>query len=176
MKLAAAACLGFCLGLAGCASTKVDTSGAGAGRPLCQPAGQRLSALVVWHPQWRHDQKDVAAREAAAQSGIEQFFAGSGCFAAAEVQRGAVIPPRPAADRVIAITVRELGPVIRLLASPALVEGGTEVVLEVKVLGRGGEPLADLHTHWQNGGAFVIKGTRTLAQDMSAALAAALAF
>jgi hypothetical protein len=72
--------------------------------------------------------------------------------------------------------VRELGPIIRLFGLPALVEGGTDVVLELKVFDvRTGESLADFRTHWQNGGAFVIKGVKTLPQDMASALEAALA-
>jgi len=107
--------LGLCVGLYGCASTKVETSGAAAKQPLCQTTGEHLSALLL--------------------KGGDPPFAGR-----------------------------------------ALVEGGTEVVLELKVLDvHTGEPMANLHTHWQNGGAFVIKGVKTLEQDMSAALQAALA-
>ena len=57
----ALACLGLCLGLAGCASTRVETSGP-ADRPLCRAGA---SALVVWEPKWRPDQEDAAEREAA---------------------------------------------------------------------------------------------------------------
>jgi len=30
--------------------------------------------------------------------------------------------------------------------------------------------MANVRTHWQNGGTFVVKGVKTLDQDMSAAL------
>jgi hypothetical protein len=187
-----AAYLILCAGLGGCASTTVETSGVAAKQPLCQANGEQLSALALWGPLWRPDQKDIPLREAAAQRGLERFFAHSGCFSRVQIRRlpggpSALVPSdqealaRAAAEkvvphRVLVITVRELGPIVRLLASPALVEGGTEVVLEVKVLDvRTGEPLADLRTHWQNGGAFVIKGVKTLEQDMSAALHTALA-
>jgi hypothetical protein len=184
--------LSLCIGLFGCASTKVETSGAAPKWPLCQADGEQLSALALWGPAWRTDQKDVPHREAAAQRGIEHFFDQSGCFSKVEIRRlpgdrSAFAPAdleilelaranKPTPDRLVVITVRELGPVVRLFGSPALVEGGTEVVLELKVLNvRTGESMANLHTHWQNGGALVIKGVKTLEQDMSAALQAALA-
>jgi hypothetical protein len=157
--------IALCLALAGCASTKVETTGT-AERPLCRP---ELSALVAWTPAWRPDQKDVAGREAAAQRGIERFFAGSGCFAKTEIRRGTAASPRPAADRVILITVRELGPVIRI-GVPDLLAGGTEVVLDIRIL----NTPADFRMHWKNGGPFVIKGVGTLEQDMAEALGAAL--
>lgn len=77
-------------------------------------------------------------------------------------------------SRVLVIVVRELGPVLRL-GIPSLVEGGTEGVLQLRVLDvRAAKPMVDVRTHWQNGGMFVIKGVGSLEQDMSAALAAVL--
>lgn len=127
-------------------------------------------------------------REAAALRGIEDFFGRSGCIASPDIRRlpgehVAEVPvdselvasaSRIAADRVLVIVVRELGPVLRR-GIPSLVEGGTEVVLQVRVLDvRAAKPTADVRTHWQNGGMFVIKGVGSLEQDMSAALAAVL--
>lgn len=74
---------------------------------------------------------------------------------------------------MILLTVHELGPVIRLCASPALVEGGTEVLVDVQVIEHQAL-LADCRVHWQNGGPFAIKNTRTLRADMKKALSAAL--
>jgi hypothetical protein len=34
--------------------------------------------------------------------------------------------------------------------------------------------MADVRTHWQNGGTFIIKGVKTLEEDMSAALRSTL--
>jgi hypothetical protein len=66
--------------------------------------------------------------------------------------------------------VRELGPVVRF-GLPTLLEGGTEVVLTLtEVLPSGRETNWD--AHWQNGGPFIIKGVRSLPQDMEAALRA----
>jgi hypothetical protein len=157
--------------LAGCASTKVDVTGPGAGSALCEP---RQPSLVLWTAQWRPDQKDAAGRETAAWQGIEQFFLHSSCFGRAEVHNASA-PPAGATGfgRIIAITVRELGPVVRI-GSPSLVEGGTEVVIETRVTDGNGRLLADLRTHWQHGGAFVIKGTGSLERDMTEALRATL--
>jgi hypothetical protein len=183
--------LGFCVALFGCASTTVEISGATPTEPLCQSSGEKLSALVLWGPIWRADQKDVPLREEAAQHGLEDFFAHSGCFTKVDIRRllggGSSIVPSdhellllastvsPTPDRLLVVTVRELGPVVKLLSSPALLEGGTDVVLELKVLDiRTGASLANFRTHWQNGGPLVIKGVKTLPQDMSSALQAAL--
>jgi len=183
--------LGLCFALFGCASTKVDTSGAAPKESLCQSGSGQLSVLVLWGPIWRPNQKDVPLREEAAQRGLEEFFANSGCFTKVDIRRlsggrSAIVPSdhellslasaaSPTPDRLLVVAVRELGPIIRLFGLPALVEGGTDVVLELKVLDvRTGESLADFRTHWQNGGPFVIKGVKTLPQDMTSALEAAL--
>ncbi|WP_088278750.1 hypothetical protein [Ideonella sp. A 288] len=177
--------------LAACATTSIETTGTQAAAPLCQVGDQRLSALVLWAPAWRVDQKDRAQREDAARQGIESFFAPSTCYAKVEVRRlpgtgDAGLPtdaallsmardasPRP--DRLLVITVHELGPVVRLLGSAALVEGGTEVVLQLKAFGLpAGTPLADTRWHWRDGGALVVKGTGSLPQDMASALRQAL--
>lgn len=172
--------------LLGCASTKVDTSGAGMKEPFCRDGSVKRSALVYWGPRWRPDQKEPALREAAAQRGIEQFFAGLSCVALVDLRRmpSGDIPSdaellrlaggAPAPDRVVLIVVRELGPKL-VIGIPALVEGGTEVLIDVRVFDvRGARSLAEVRTHWQNGGTFVIKGVGSLDQDMNAALTVAL--
>src|SRR5262245_53511888 len=186
-RLLALACL---LALAaGCASTRFTATGDPPAAPLCQGPGDMVAALVLWGPRWRSDQKDVPSREASAQRGIERFFASSGCFSEARVVR-ADRPPsalslpevrdraaaEPAApSRVLLITVRELGPIVKLLASLAVVEGGTEVVLDIRsVAPASGELLADFTAHWEHGGPWVLKGVGTLEQDIGAALQAAL--
>ncbi len=190
-RAAVLARLGLCIALAGCASTQVELSGNTPATSLCQAPGEALSALVLWGPGWRPDQKDVPQREAAARQGLEDFLATSACFATHELRRlpggsSAVEPsdsellalaaasqPRP--DRVLVVIVRELGPVVKLLSSASLVEGGTEVVLGITVVdARSGLLLARYRAHWQNGGAMVVKGVSSLPQDMSAAMKAAL--
>jgi len=154
--------------LAGCASTTVEMSGPGARDRWCAPD---LSAEAVWSPAWRADQKEPAAREAIAERGIRRFFAESGCFASAVVSRaGSGLPA--SVDRTIVITVRELGPILTI-GSPSVVQGGTEVVLDVKVVDNGAER-AGFRVHWKYGGAFVVRGVGGLEGDMVAALRAAL--
>jgi len=172
--------------LVGCASTKIETSGSSLREPLCQAGAEKVSVLVYWRPQWRPDQKAPPLREAAALRGIEDFFASSRCVATVDIRRlpgelsvdvpsdaqllrlSAATAPSP--DRVLLIVVRELGPKL-VIGIPVLIEGGTEVVIDVRVLNaHTSKSMANVRTHWQNGGTFVIKGVKTLDQDMSAAL------
>lgn len=178
----AAACL-----LAGCASTTIQTSGSPLDRPLCAPADAASSVRVLWAPQWRPDQKEPASREAAAQRGIEQYFKALPCadrlailrvqlpraheqLTQADVLALAQAAGGPAPGKVILIVVRELGPRL-VVGLPSVVEGGTEVVLEARVVETGTPgPAMNLRTHWRKGGPFYIKGVETLDEDMRAAL------
>lgn len=177
--------------LGGCATTQVRSAGQMPEAPLCQGPNETLSALILWGAQWRPDQKEPALREAAAKRGIEKFFAESRCFSsvrvvqsiedrpvlevAAEDVRSLVAREKPNASRALFITVRELGPVLKVFSSLALVEGGTEVVFDVRaqevVSGKSG---GDFQAHWRRGGPWVMKGTGSLDADMSAALTATL--
>jgi hypothetical protein len=168
--------------LVGCASTKVETSGTGMKEPLCPEGSVQRSALVYWTTQWRPDQKEPALREAAALRGIERFFGDLSCIADIRRNSGGIpsdaelLRPAgaPVPDRIVFIVVRELGPKL-VIGIPAIVEGGTEVLIDVRVLDvRGARSLAEVQTHWQHGGTFVIKGVKSLDQDMGSALAAAL--
>lgn len=167
--------------LAGCATTRVTLKPADPG-PVCN---RTAAARVAWTPRWRADQKDVPAREAAAAAGLERFLAGSGCFARWTLQRltdpgpaalGAAVAQAPAeAGTVVIVVVRELGPVVRLMSSAALVEGGTEVVLDIVVHdGPGRSRRREFTVHWQHGGPGVVKGVESLPSDLQAALAAGL--
>ena len=176
-------CLSACVALGGCASTTVTVTPSPQA-PVCDP---RAAALVLWAPEWRRDQKDVSDREAAAASGLDEFFRRSGCFARTELRRApdlapATVSAQLAAERgagpfdvMVAIAVRELGPVVALLASPALVDGGTEVVLQVSswVPPEAAQPRV-FTVHWQNGGPGVVKGVASLPEDVQEALAAGL--
>lgn len=167
--------------LAACASTAVTLTPSPQA-PVCNRAA---SALVLWAPQWRRDQKDVAAREAAAADGLNRFFATSGCFARTELRRSGDLGPAAVGaalagssgrfDTVLTIGVRELGPVVKLLSSAALVEGGTEVVVQVGAGAprTGGAP-REFTVHWRQGGPGVVKGVASLPEDMAAALRAGL--
>lgn len=172
-----------CAVLAGCASTTVTVTPS----PQAPVCDGRASALVLWAPEWRQDQKDVPEREAAAADGLREFFERSGCFARTELRRVPDLAPASlfpqvadasgagAFDAVVTIAVRELGPVVKLLASPALVDGGTEVVLQVSAYVP--PDLAQPRTftvRWENGGPGVVKGVESLPRDMQEALAAGL--
>jgi hypothetical protein len=130
--------IGLCaLLLSACAGTEVTLSPS----PQAPVCDRSATALVLWAPQWRPDQKDVASREEAAAAGMSSFFAGSGCFARMELRRvNSLSPsvvnselgaPNAQFSSLVTVAVRELGPVVKLLSSASLVEGGTEVVLQV---------------------------------------------
>lgn len=186
---ALAACLS--LVLAGCATTRIETTGTPLPQPLCAASSGNDAVSVLWATRWRPDQKEPPLREAAALRGIEAFFASQHCFRQVRIRHidlplageypsaaqlvslagSDAAPP----DKVVLIVVRELGPKL-WIGLPKLIEGGTEVVLEVKVVnGVGAGSLADLRTHWQKGGPFYIKGVKTLDQDMQTTLQGVLA-
>ncbi len=175
--------------LSGCASTTIDVTGQTLKAPLCgsASASASTSVAVLWGPSWRPDQKEPPLREAAALRGIQQFFATQRCLKDVAIQRIA-IPAQaerlsdaalldmakaltPHADKVILIVVRELGPKLRI-GLPTLVEGGTEVLVDVRMVDAQRQAReAMVQTHWQMGGPFYVKGVKTLDQDMQAALA-----
>ncbi len=167
--------------LVGCASTMVALDPPSPS-PVCSSTE---SALVLWTPKWRADQKDVAAREAAAESGLSAFLASSSCFARSELRRVPALSVSAAREqlagspgaftRLVGIEVRELGPVVRVLSSAALVEGGTEVVLRIAEYSpESSSELRQFTIHWKNGGPGVVKGVASLPSDMQSALRAGL--
>lgn len=177
--------------LTGCASTKFETTGSAPKYALCESKDEHLSTLVLWGTHWRADQKDIPLREASAQQGIEEFFAKSGCYSQVQILR--TVEDRSAIElsendiqqlavassikpsKLLIIVVREIGPIVKLLSSAALVEGGTEVTLNIQAKNLNPqETLADFTAHWKNGGPGVIKGVKNLAEDMRTALQAAL--
>jgi hypothetical protein len=167
--------------VAGCASTNVKL----APSPQAPVCDRSSTALVLWAPQWRPDQKDVAAREEAAASGLASFFASSSCFARTDLRRVSSLNPSVVTTElaasggqfnvVVTIGVRELGPVVKLLSSASLVEGGTEAILQVtsRQLQPSGQP-REFTVHWRHGGAGVVKGVASLPSDLSAALRSGL--
>ncbi|MEY4748341.1 MAG: hypothetical protein RIQ60_555 [Pseudomonadota bacterium] len=189
LRLACAVVLLLALGA--CASTQVSTQGRTLAHSLCGPAAAGTT-VVLWGTHWRADQKEPAARTAAAQRGISDFLARQpDCLSSAPVVALGAVDERPAnaslwsaaivatasaalrPERLVAITVHELGPRLQI-GLPMGVEGGTEVVIDLRVLDANtADPLADLHTRWRHGGPFVIKGVATLSQDMQSALAEA---
>ena len=169
------------LALAGCASTTTIKVSPSPQEPVCDAA---QTAFVFWRTQWRTDQKDVLERETAAEAGIGQFITSSGCFKSASVERLSQLSEEQAksmagaaanrSGKVVLVSVRELGPTVKIGASMALVEGGTEVVLDISefISGRGAP--RTFSVRWNSGGPGVLKGVARLPQDMQAALNAAL--
>lgn len=166
-----------CALLAGCASTTVTLTPSHQ-TPVCDNSG---SALVLWAPQWRPDQKDVKEREVAAETGLKEFLQSSGCFARFELRRLPNMKPAVVAanvssangqfNKVVTVTLHELGPVIKLFSSLALINGGTEVMLQIAEYLPHDKVWTRMFTvRWQNGGPGVIKGVTSLPQDMQAAL------
>ena len=138
----------------------------------------------MWVTRWREDQKDVLDREAAATDGLRQFFENSGCFKSATLQRlpqnlresvqVIAFEATGRYEKVVIITVRELGPTVKIGESLALVNGGTEVILEVSEYMQANIAPRTFTVYWRNGGPGVIKGVASLPQDIQAALAAGL--
>jgi uncharacterized protein YceK len=165
----------------GCASTTHTQITPSPQQPVCQASA---AAVVLWATQWRADQKDLPARETAAAEGIASFFNGAGCFSSVDMKRAPEMSPstiEPAAseaakrsERLIAITVRELGPIVKIGSSLALVEGGTEVAFDVKEYAPSNPNPRSFSVHWSSGGPGVIKGVAGLPQDMQSALTAGL--
>ena len=176
------AALSACTLAAGCASTISVQLQPSPQAPVCDASAQ---ALVLWAPRWRPDQKDVPAREDAAAAGLNNFLARSGCFAHAELRRVPALTPAAvqaelgrsggAVGLVVGIEVRELGPVLKLMSSAALVDGGTEVLLSISVYStQSAAELRQFTVNWQDGGPGVVKGVASLPADMRAALRAGL--
>ena len=174
--------------IAGCASTKIDTTGSLLKEPLCNANEPALSTVVFWGPQWRPDQKEPQLREAAALRGIKEFLRRTSCTRVTGIHRlswGQQQPSNeellrlasestPYPDRALLIVVRELGPRL-VIGIPSIIEGGTEVQIDVRVLNpKNSELLASTQSVWRNGGKFVIKGVKTLDQDISSALGSVL--
>lgn len=183
--------LSLSLMITGCASTKVVVTGNSSTATICQAQNESLSALVLWRTKWRPEQKDRQLREEAARLGLQDFLSTSNCFTSHQLKRiqegnynsvlpdsellalAASIQPKP--HKVLLVTVRELGPTVKLFSSAALLEGGTEVNLDLTVLDIYAQTsIAKVQAHWQHGGAFVLKGVDSLPQDMSAALRVAV--
>jgi len=175
--------------LASCATTTIQSTGSPLQHPLCDAEGPDTSITVLWSPKWRPDQKEPPLRETAALRGIEQYFKAQACIKTLVIRRVALPAQHErltdaqilamaheagdAPNRVILLVVRELGPRL-LLGLPSLIEGGTEVVLEVRVTAQDSTTsLANFRTHWQKGGPFYIKGVKTLGADMETTLGVA---
>jgi hypothetical protein len=176
------------LTLGGCAATEVTTHVVGNRPPLCQAQAVSQTAMILWGTAWRDNQKEVALRDEMASRAIAQYFNTCPCFSRVEVLKLAAgreavglsdvealkfaMSTGGEYGKVILLRVEELGPLVVIYPSPVLWEGGTEVVLRVRVLDARLSTLeSDITIHWKDSGAFVLKGTKTLERDLQAALA-----
>lgn len=167
--------------IVGCASTTTVKVSPSPQAPVCEAS---KTAFVLWRTQWRADQKDVLERETAATAGVRRFFESSGCFKSVSVERLPQLSEEQASqnasaavnrvDKVVLVSVRELGPTVKIGSSIALVEGGTEAVLDVSEFVSGRATPRVFSVQWNSGGPGVLKGVASLPQDMQAALVAAL--
>mgnify|MGYP001585410622 CR=1 FL=1 len=113
--------------LSGCATTTVSVTPS----PQTPVYDSAMSALVLWAPHWRPDQKDIPKQEAAAETGLKEFLQTSDCFKSAELRGLPSMTPTVVAaevtstnglfNKVIVITLREFGPVVKLLSSLTLI-------------------------------------------------------
>ena len=163
----------------GCASTRIELRPEGPLPSLCVPAPGGGLTRVTWWPQWRPDQKEPAAREAIAEAGLRRVALEGGCLGPATFRRRSAVPAagreaegedpgQPPAARVLLVTVRELGPVLRV-GSGSIVEGETNVVLELRELDPRTAGLRLRTIDWRNGGPGVVKGVATLEDDIAEA-------
>ena len=170
----------LCLALSGCGTTTTVHISPSPQDPVCAAVS---SAKILWTTDWRADQKDVSDRELAAATGLDRFFQSASCFKSTSIQRiasGSTQSSGPIItaairefDKVVLITIREFGPVIKIGASLALVEGGTEVVFDTYEQVSTNLATRKFKTVWNSGGPGVVKGVGTLPDDLQAALSAA---
>ena len=176
---ARAAAIAALLVASGCASTRIELRPEGDLPSLCAPASGGGVTQVTWWPQWRADQKEPASREAMAEAGLRRVVMEGACLGTATFRRRPASPPaageapaeiagQPRAARVLLVTVRELGPVLRL-GSGAIVEGETNVVLELREVDPRTGDLRLRSIDWRHGGPGVVKGVATLEDDIAEA-------
>ncbi len=173
--------------LSGCALTQTAIHATGETAPLCQINTIQDSALVLWGTAWRTNQKEKQLREEKASKAISQFFSSRSCYAKTSVLRtlagrdpvtlsdietiklASVLPDRY--NKIILLRIEELGPLLMIYLSPILWEGGSEAVVRVRILDvNSGSLDSDVDIHWRNTGAFVLRGTKHLEEDLKAAL------
>lgn len=174
------------IALCGCASTKLSTTTPPPDQ-LCGASVTPLETTIFWTAYWRPDQKEPARRELAAEKGIKEFVSSQPCLAQAPIRRLPVLgesrseqelralalKSAPASKTVIAIVVRELGPVV-FIGIPMGLRGGTEVLMEAYVFNAPREAtLYRTEVAWEYGGPFFLRSASELDKDMNAALCAA---
>lgn len=171
--------------LSSCATTVITTHKSNQEINLhSEIISSKKSVLVLWGTAWRKDQKEPKLREEFASNTINKFFLESKLFTDVKViktykEKNVINFSDTEAleinkneynnkyQKIIFLRVEELGPTINLYLSPILFDGSTEVKLRIRVLDTNSTFLDnDIYSEWKNGGPFVLKGIKTLEQDM----------
>ncbi|MEK7431773.1 MAG: hypothetical protein AABZ74_01470 [Cyanobacteriota bacterium] len=164
-----------------CATTTVITHKIG---EISYEQNKKSSALILWGTAWRKDQKEVKLREEIAEKAISNFFSKTKVFSSFKILKN--VDKKSAIelsdiealninkeseikyDKIIFIRVEELGPLFFINLSAILFEGYTEVKLRVRSLNTNNSALEyDTYSEWKNGNPFIIKGVKTLEEDMT---------
>lgn len=173
--------------LSSCAVTQSSIHAVGGIPPICSNEAKQESALILWGTVWRTNQKEKQLREEKASQAISQFFKTRSCYEKTTILRtfdgrdpvalsdielidiARSSPDRN--DKIVLLRVEELGPLLLFYLSPILWEGGSEAVIRVRVLDVNSGALEhDVDIHRRNTGAFVLRGTTHLEEDLKAAL------
>jgi hypothetical protein len=172
----------------GCSTIRVNTYAAGMKPPLCQSDIANQKILVLWGTAWRSDQKEADRREQIASVAIPRFFNSTSCYGSATVQKSidgrdgismsdsqilkSDIVVSGKFQKIVVLRLEELGPTLMFYLSPILWQGSTKVSLRIRVLDVATSSLdSDVAMHWEKGGAFVIRGVKSLEDSLTAALA-----
>ena len=185
-------CSGYCSGLAAalilfcnCTTPRLTIHAVG-NTPVCKTQTPER-VLVLWGSAWRENQKEPALRREIAAREIAKFFNSNPCFSHAQIlESSREMPALMLTDadalklatnlqipvqKVIFVRVEELGPLLMIYLSPILWEGGSEVILRVRVLNVEASRLeSDISIHRKDTGPFVLRGTGALEKDLDAAL------
>lgn len=173
--------------LSGCAVTQSAIHSAGKIPPFCEIEAKQENAIVLWGTAWRMNQKEMQLREQKASQAISQFFGTRSCYAKTTVLRNiSGHDPVSLSDieaiefvsalpdhyhKIILLRIEELGPLLIFYLSPILWEGGSEAVFRVRILDVNSRSLeSDVTMHRRDTGAFVLRGTKHLEDDLEAAL------
>jgi hypothetical protein len=178
---------GLYLSMAGCSTVSVSQHMAGTMPDICAGSDTPRRILVLWGAVWRNNQKEAASRKEIADRSITAFFNSRQCdspatvldswqgrdammLTDAEAVEAAKSQPHPI-GKIVFVRIEELGPFIKIYLSPILWEGGTNIVMRVRVLDAARQAVeADVTTNWTKGGAFVLRGVTSLDEDLAAAL------
>lgn len=174
----------------GCSTVNLRQHTAGPKPEICTASQEPEGLLVLWGTAWRNNQKEPLLRREIATRSIQAFFSSLPCrrpvsvldswggraaplLSDTQALEAARAQPFPIGE-VLIIRVEELGPFIKIYLSPILWEGGTEIILRIRMLKVStGVMESDVTTHWIRGGPFVLRGASSLDEDLTAALQSA---